>query len=434
MVTEEDFAELSLHFQRNSLCGIRMVWLLSLPLALFVFALAGYAGAVNFKVGLHSVLMIGAIFLIWLFFAPHNAYFASCKLRRDFAGIKQSLAAFINKHTLGIGGIEKADAPLDDFMADAATAMRNEHFSSVAAGIFPTLGILGTFISIAISMPEFSAQTSEVLEQEISRLLGGVGTAFYVSIYGIFLSIWWIFFEKNGISRFERDVAFVKETTRPFFWGKEEIEQTYFRKSMAHFEKLETVFDTMASHDFIDSLNKTLGQRMHIFEQIIEREQKAAEELGRFVAQSSLALQGMLQQYVSVSDALRGTGEELGRFMQQMERLGTRMEQLQLLLSEEYKNGTALTEKLGGEVARLNETLSLVSAENVHELYSGVLANIATMKAEIDRIGVQFNERMNGFDEQFLEKLKHTLQLIDSETARIVEQLARLEGSGMETR
>ncbi len=432
VVVEEELAPLSLHFQRKSNCSMRLVWLVSVPLFLWLFALAGYFGAINFNVELHSVVMMWVIFLIWLFFAPHNAYYAACKLRREFAGIRTALAEYINKHALAVAGTQKANATHEGFMVEAAASMRNENFSSVAAGIFPTLGILGTFISIAISMPDFSAQTSEVLEREISSLLGGVGTAFYVSIYGIFLSIWWIFFEKSGMSRFERDTAYIEEATREYFWGKTEIEQTYFRKSMAHFEKLEKVFDVMASSDFIDSLNRTIEQRMHIFGQIVGREQQAAEELGRLTTRSGALLQQLAQEQAAVATAMRRLGEDVERFMLQVHEQGSRMEQLQQGAAQEYKNGVAVAQTLSEEITRLNTALANLSAENVSALYSGVLANIETMKADVDRIGVQFDERMRGFDAQFLEKLQRTLKLIDSETAQIVAQIARLNTNGGE--
>lgn len=426
MVTEADFSDLSMRFQRKGRCGVRIVWLLSVPLALFLFSLAGYIGVVNFNVQLHSVVMIGTIFLIWIFFAPHNAYYAACRFRRGFVRIRAQLAAFINKNLLLIAGIEKANAPLDDFMAEAASGMRNENFSSVAAGIFPTLGILGTFISIAISMPEFSAQTSEVLEQEISKLLGGVGTAFYVSIYGIFLSIWWIFFEKSGLSRFERDAASIKALTREFFWEKEEIEQTYFRKNMENFEKLNTVFDAMASKTFIERLNSTLEQRMHIFERIIEHEQHAVGELEKLLGRTGSTLQNLSEQQGATSDVLAGMSGRLEQFAQDMELQGKQMAQMHDALSQEYRSGVAVAETLSGNIAKLNEALANLNAENVRELYSGVIEHIEGMKREIDQIGVQFDEQIKGFDAQFLEKLKHTLRMIDSETARIVEQITRI--------
>lgn len=427
MVTETDFAELSLRFQKGGSCGVRLVWLVSFPLALFVFALAGFLGAVNFNVQIHSVIMIGIIFLIWLFFMPHNAYYASCRLRRRFAKVKAELVMFINKNLLAIAGIEKSNAPLDDFMADAAASMRNENFSSVAAGIFPTLGILGTFISIAISMPDFSAQTSDVLEQEISKLLGGVGTAFYVSIYGIFLSIWWIFFEKTGVSRFEKDAAVIKEETREFFWGKEEIEQTYFRKSMENFEKLNTVFDTMASQDFVKSLNETLQQRMRIFEQIIDQEQRAAKKIETLLGGSMDAIENTGQQQEALAQRLQKLIQQLGAFADGLGSETVRLEQGREALGEDARAVTRAAQTLSNEIGRLNDALSNINAQNVQALYSGVSENIEAMKKEIDQIGTQFDTRMNDFDARFLEKLQKTLKLIDTETAQIVRQISELD-------
>ncbi len=60
---------------------------------------------------------------------------------------------------------------------------------SVATSLFPMLGILGTFTAIAISMPDFSIDDMGSLDKQISILLSGIGTAFYASIFGIFLSI-----------------------------------------------------------------------------------------------------------------------------------------------------------------------------------------------------------------------------------------------------
>ena len=80
-------------------------------------------------------------------------------------------------------------------------------------------------------MPDFSSQSTDALEKEISLLLGGVGTAFYVSyLWVYFLSIWWLFFEKLGMSRFEKDVIVIKENTKIFFWNKMDIEKNSFSK------------------------------------------------------------------------------------------------------------------------------------------------------------------------------------------------------------
>ncbi len=312
MVDLEQLGDLILKVRsRGGSCVMRLWWLLSLPLLLLMFAYAGFFGVVNFKVDLHSIVMLSVIFVIYLFFMRHNAYFAVCKFRKNFAQVAQELSLYINKNLISIGSVKKSSSSLDAFIDNYSFGMRNTNFSSVAAGIFPTLGILGTFISIAISMPDFTSQSQEVLEHEISMLLSGVGTAFYISIYGIFLSIWWIFFEKSGLSRFDRDVALIRDETTQYFWGKEETEQAYFRKSMDNFERLERVFENITSHEFTQSLNRALEQRMAAFESIIEQELHSASRVGEVLEVSRQKLNLFVTQQEEVASSLAQTTQQI---------------------------------------------------------------------------------------------------------------------------
>ena len=205
MLTNQDFIHLNTKVNTSCKSNARIFTLLTIPTILFSIIIFGYLEYFPLKVELHSVILIGFIYFIYLFFIRHNAYYVSCKFRTSYEELVFYLKEYINKNLLTIGDTTKANGSADDFLKDFTSNIRNTNFSSIASGIFPTLGILGTFISIAFSMPDFSSGTSSALEEEITVLLGGVGTAFYVSIYGIFLSIWWTFFEKFGMSRFEQD-------------------------------------------------------------------------------------------------------------------------------------------------------------------------------------------------------------------------------------
>ncbi len=423
----EEFNELSIVLGKGRDCSFRFLWLLSMPIFLLVFALAGYLKLINFRVEIHSILMISAIFIIYLFFVRHNAYYASCKLRKNFGEVKNNLVIFINKNLLFIAGIEKANASLEDFLSQESKKMRNENFSSIAAGIFPTLGILGTFISIAISMPDFSSQTSQVLEEEISKLLGGVGTAFYVSIYGIFLSIWWIFFEKSGMSRFQKDANLIKEATNEYFWQKEEIEQTYFKKSMENFEKLNSVFDTFASGAFVENLNQALAQRMNIFEQIIEQEQKATTRVTQILEDSANRVDMIASQQKDLASIFDKTIEKFEIFSSTINNQHTNLDKAHNALSSEFSRAVMIAEVLSENSVKLNEALSHINVQNVQNLYSGVIENIDSMKKEINVIGNSFDEKIDGFDDKFLKKLQDALKMIDSETATIVSQISQLK-------
>ncbi len=429
MTSQEQFTNLSIDLNGGN-CFTKLIWLLSIPVFLFLFAIAGYLKIINFNVQVHSVLMIGAIFIIYLFFIRHNAHYASCKLRKNFTEVKKNLLKYINKNLLSITGIEKANAPLDDFLNEEAKKMRNENFSSIAAGIFPTLGILGTFISIAISMPDFSAQTSQVLEEEISKLLGGVGTAFYVSIYGIFLSIWWIFFEKTGISRFQKDANIIKEATHNYFWQKEEVEQTYFRKSMENFEKLNSVFDTFASGAFVENLNKALAQRMNIFEKIIEQEQKATNRVTLILEDGASRLEVIANQQKDLAIIFDNTISKFENFAQSVDKQHNSLDKAHNALSSEFSRAVMIAEVLSENSVKLNEALSNINVQNVQNLYSGVVNNIESMKKEIDQIGTSFDDKMEKFDGQFLNKLQDALKMIDNETATIVSQISDLKSDG----
>ena len=412
---------------QNSNCKTRFFILLSLPLGLFLFALLGYFHFINFNIQLHSVIMIAVIFLIFLAFAPHNAYYATCKLRKSFLHIQEELLNYINKNILEIAGMKKANASLEEFFNDLAKTLRNEHFASIAAGLFPTLGILGTFISIAISMPDFSVGTSKVLEQEISKLLSGVGTAFYVSIYGIFLSIWWILFEKSGISRFVKDTNRIKEATKELFWQKEEIEQTYFKKSMENFEKLNTVFDTLSSDEFVKSLNETLSQRMEVFENIIAHEQKATRTLVELLQNGTGQLQNISTQQEMLTRTLQNVIVKLNDFAHELQTQTLDFTSAHKALEKEFSHATMVAEILSQNTVKLNEALANINAQNVQALYGDVVQNIESMRKELDAIGMQFQKHLEGFDQKFLEKLQNTLRLIDSETAQIVQTLSQLK-------
>ena len=196
MYTEDDFFELNSKFYNTCQPTSRAFTLLTIPFILFAMVLLCYLKVLPLKIELHSVVLIGFIFVIYIFFVKHNAYFVSCKFKTQYYELMYSLKEYMNKNLLTLGDTTKANGSFDDFLEDYTSNLRNTNFSSIASGIFPTLGILGTFISIAFSMPDFSSGTSSVLEVEISKLLGGVGTAFMCQFMVFFYLFGGLFLKK----------------------------------------------------------------------------------------------------------------------------------------------------------------------------------------------------------------------------------------------
>lgn len=412
-MSDTTFFELS-HNQQSS-CFLKILYLLFVPLAIYLAVIAGYFQIIPFKVEIHSLFLVGIIFILYLFFLRHNAFYASCKFKNELSDFKEELKRYIQKNELNIGGKEKANAPFDSFAKEYTSNLRDENFAGVAAGIFPTLGILGTFISIAISMPDFSSQTSAVLEREISLLLGGVGTAFYVSIYGIFLSIWWILFDKSGISTFEKSIKHIKESTKSLFWSKEEIEQTYFLKSMENFERLNSVFDNFARDELIEKMNETINQRIEMFDKILTLEQESLSQTSKIMRENS-EITNKAQETQQVIFA------EFKLMIKEAKETSLRLEKSTVALGNIERSLQSKEENLD----KISNALKNINSENLEQFYSAIVKNFEVMKKDTDQIGWSFNSYLNEFDDKFSNKLKNTLLTIDSEVAKIVSSLAEV--------
>lgn len=277
MEKNEEISQLELPGDKNKKSLAVYLKIVFFPVLIFALLLLGYLGYISLKIELHTVIMIGFILIVALIFARHSAEYASSVFEAANDDFKQALKKYILDHFLSIGKETKCNASFDDFANFYILAMRNEQFASVGSSIFPMLGILGTFISIALSMPNFSSADTQGLESEISKLLSGVGTAFYVSIYGIFLALWWIFFEKYGISKFDKLINKQKLATSSFFWTKEEIDRRYLQESLNHFDKIGTIFEHVGNEEFFNKLNRTIDRKFQIFEELLVTEERAVK-------------------------------------------------------------------------------------------------------------------------------------------------------------
>ena len=398
MFTDDDFIELNSKFYNSCKPTSRIFTLLTVPMGLFALILLCYLGFLPLNVEAHSVILIGFIFFIYIFFVKHNAYFVSCKFKTQYHDLSYNLKEYINKNLLTIGDITKANGSVDDFLQDYTSNIRNTNFSSIASGIFPTLGILGTFISIAFSMPDFSAGTSTALESEISKLLGGVGTAFYVSIYGIFLSIWWTFFEKIGMSRFDHDTFVIKENTKHFFWTKIDIESIHIKSNLDNFTKMSEVFNQLTSSNILDSINSSIEQRFEVLEEILKKE---------------LILSSKISENTEHNEKLSVMLKDLVLNMQTTIKSFEKQKDLYSLS----------TELLNSNIEKLNSHVHNLSSDNLKAIYMNIVKSIETMKSDMEKIEWKFKKELDDYDDKVTNKLKNSLEMIDQETSKIIKDL-----------
>ena len=380
MFKEEDLIELNSRFYTNCKPISRIFTLLTVPTLLFVLVILCYFGVLPLKVEIHSVILIGAIYFIYLFFIRHNAYFVACKFRTLYADLQIALLDYINSNLLTIAQTSKANGSVDDFLQDYTSNLRNSNFSSIASGIFPTLGILGTFISIALSMPDFTSNNIAALDSEITKLLSGVGTAFYVSIYGIFLSIWWIFFEKFGLSRFHHDSYIIKESTKNFFWTKIDIESIHIKSNIDNFSSMSKIFAELTSSQAMYDINRSIEQRAKSIDELLQKEYMLSLRIDENIAN--------------------------------FEKLASAVEKLSLQSNSQTMIFKDVSDNLNKNIFELNSHMNNLSSENLKAIYTNIVKSIETMKSDMEKIEWKFEEG-----------LKESLRQIDLQTANIVKDL-----------
>ena len=402
MYTEDDFFELNSKFYNTCQPTSRAFTLLTIPFILFAMVLLCYLKVLPLKIELHSVVLIGFIFVIYIFFVKHNAYFVSCKFKTQYYELMYSLKEYMNKNLLTLGDTTKANGSFDDFLEDYTSNLRNTNFSSIASGIFPTLGILGTFISIAFSMPDFSSGTSSVLEVEISKLLGGVGTAFYVSIYGIFLSIWWTFFEKIGMSKFEHDAYVIKENTKHFFWTRVDIESIHIKSNLENFNKMSEVFNQLTSNNIVENINASIEKRFETLEEILKKE---------------LILSSKISENVD-------NNEKLSNILKDM----TSNVQITIKNFENQKESyVSISELLNQNIEKLNSNMHNLGSDNLKAIYTNIVKSIETMKSDMEKIEWKFTKELDEYDSKLTGKLKTSLEMIDEETTKIIKDFKEFQ-------
>ncbi|ASM36595.1 MotA/TolQ/ExbB proton channel family protein [Campylobacter sputorum] len=397
------FSELNLSEIQASQTRLVYFKIIVLPTIFYIVFLLGYFKYINFEVGLHTVIMMGVIYIVSLIFARHSAELGCSIFEHQLDEFKKDLRKYIIKNLLTIAGEKRSNAGFDEFVENHSRHARNEHFASVGAVVFPMLGILGTFISIAISMPKFETENFGNLEIEISGLLSGVGTAFYISIYGIFLALWWLFFEKYGMSRFEKIINRLRNDTSGFFWTKEDIEQRYLSESLKHFDKIGVIFDYVANQEFFNELNNSVEKKFETFKNILLTEEKAVKLSSEHIKHTSDML---LRSQRDQKDIVKVHAEMLNI----LHAFSSNLKELQLDFSKQYTRLHDLSEDRLSKIEKIISTFE----ENIYKF------NLSLNKFSENILDKQ-KISMEGFQKSIFEGMKSFKEVFEKENSDIYD-------------
>lgn len=89
------------------------------------------------------------------------------------------------------------------------TDYTNRHVAEMLPGVFTGLGILGTFIGLVVGLGGMSVQDASAIRGSIDILIGGMTTAFWTSICGLFLSLLWSVTDRKRLRQAEQALVVV---------------------------------------------------------------------------------------------------------------------------------------------------------------------------------------------------------------------------------
>ena len=343
-------------------CPSVFLMIISLPLLAVILSIAGYLGYIPYKVSIHTLATIVVIFFIFTLFIKHNASFLACVISNNFTIMESDLQDALKKNALTIMGKTKSTLTVRDFMQEYFKDITDDNYAKIASMVFPMLGILGTFLAIAVSMPDFTVQSSQKLDEEISILLSGIGTAFYASIYGIFLSLWWTFFERRGLAKIEKIVRELESLYDSKVWKKSElVKHEHMQSELKDQQILQTLKETF-NLDFIKNLNE---QYIHSYKQLIDSSTQSLTIVARKLKEASDELSTTLEKMESKVDGVRAE-EAMRRNIESFIR-ATRELDRSLLRFDESVNYTfdkiddELAEAID-KLARMTETIARTQA------------------------------------------------------------------------
>jgi dsDNA-specific endonuclease/ATPase MutS2 len=229
------------------------------------------------------------------------------------------------------------------------------------------------------------------------------------------------------MSEFEKNIHAIKEDVRHRFWTREEIEQIHFQESLKNSQKLNEVFTKMLSTDFVDSMKETINQRLELFDNIIQNEQHALQNATHHYDQVLKNSEKVMGERERNLEAYENIAFRMQDFTSQLQKSNHSLAIIQNELLQKEQNLEKLSYNLEKNISELNTTLNNLNPQNIKELYKGVQQNIEIMRSESAKIGYSFNKHLNDFDEQYADKLRLSLELIDRESAKIIRQIAKLK-------
>lgn len=328
---------------------------------------------------------------------------------------------------------------------DQLTERLSLRFCQILPGIMTAMGILGTFLGLAIGLTNFDFSSSGSLGNSIQTFVSGINIAFYTSIYGIVLSIYMNSFYNDMEERLEEKLTKLEKCFGRL--GMDRSEQSMWIRLYEE-EKQQTKTLHQLNKEFAENLSDTLGERLsksfnvtnsniqNLMGQIHERENDAMEQMvGNFLknlnhsiesdyASITMAVSNLEKNFHSLSDSVGYLSEwqkemtsEIREFVAKVSESNRRMEEISVQNMEQLKR---FNDTLQGFSSAMEHTSgNLNGFYQKEERFHGQLQDIVGKQDEIAG-------KLSGYQEASRNQLEQ-MQILLKELRREQEEKEQKE-------
>ena len=315
----------------------------------------------------------------------------------------------------------------DFFNFDQLTENLSLRFCQILPGLMTAMGILGTFLGLAIGLTNFDFSSSKSLGESIQVFISGINIAFYTSIYGIVIYIYMNSFYNSVEERFEEKLMKLEKCFDKL--GMNQSEQSMWARLYEE-ERTQTRSLDQLNKEFAGNLADVLGERLsksfnatnsniqNLMGQIHERENTAMEQMvGSFLKNLNRSIESdyaaMAETVGNLEKNFQTLGESVGYLSQWQKEMTDEIRKFVAEVSESNRRMEELTVQNMEQMRRFHDTLQGFSRSM--EQTSG---NLDEVYGREEKLHDQLQE-MVGQQEQMVRKLE--------QAAGISEELARYQ-------
>lgn len=274
----------------------------------------------------------------------------------------------------------------------------NEHLFDFIPNLFPTLGILFTFLGIAIGLWNFDSNN---IEKSIPELMNGLKTAFLVSIFGVALLVIFSFWTNYKKKKMEEGV--LSEETQAINNLIEAIKE--FKNDFASTDE-----------------NGNTIKPGNLFRDIYKESQKQSTSLQTFSSDLALTISAGFEQILN--NPTEGVVAELKLVKTEIENLGNKLQDPATDMTQNIVK--ELQESMGKMIEEFKTSMS-GNTKNEMERLAGLLGqaggSLTDFPNKLQNMTDNLNENFRGLQEVVQQISKQTLSQSEESTNKMRKQV-----------